>query len=123
MHAVVQPIPGKIAKGQVGAKCNMANFVTAGSTAVPGQFYENVPNFVFVGKSTDTLDTFKTTYAGALLYYVLATATDTQITDSTLIGQLDALADADTYNEKTYIKVTATDPNLPALLKVEAYKY
>ena len=53
----------------------------------------------------------------------LATATDTQITDGTLIGQLNALAGADTYNEKTYIKVTANDPNLPALLKVEAYKY
>jgi len=58
-----------------------------------------------------------------ILYYQLATATDTQITDSTLIAQLNALAGADTYNEKTFIKVTANDPNLPALLKVEAYKY
>lgn len=57
------------------------------------------------------------------LYYQLSTITETQITDSTLIGQLDALAGADTYDEKTYIRVTATDPNLPALLKVEAYKY
>lgn len=58
-----------------------------------------------------------------LVYYVLATPTDTKITDSTLISQLEALAGADTYNEKTFIKVTANDPNLPALLKVEAYKY
>jgi hypothetical protein len=57
------------------------------------------------------------------VYYALATPTDTKITDSTLIGQLDALAGADTYDGKTYIKVTATNPNLPALLKVEAYKY
>lgn len=57
------------------------------------------------------------------VYYTLSTLTDTKVTDSTLIGQLNALAGADTYNEKTFIKVTANDPNLPALLKVEAYKY
>jgi hypothetical protein len=57
------------------------------------------------------------------VYYALATPTDTEITDSTLIGQLDALADADTYDGKTYIRVVANEPNLPALLKVEAYKY
>lgn len=57
------------------------------------------------------------------LYYPTVTPTDTEITESTLIAQLNALAGADTYNEKTFIKVTANDPNLPALLKVEAYKY
>lgn len=61
--------------------------------------------------------------SGTDMYYAVETPTDTQITDATLVGQLEALAGADTYNEKTYIKVTATDPNLPALLKVEAYKY
>ena len=58
-----------------------------------------------------------------IVYYELRTPTDTKITDATLVGQLEALAGADTYNEKTFIKVTANDPNLPALLKVEAYKY
>lgn len=57
------------------------------------------------------------------VYYTLATPTITEITNQTLIDQLEALAGADTYNEKTYIKVTATEHNLPALLKVEAYKY
>ena len=57
------------------------------------------------------------------IYYILATPTDTKITDATLVGQLEALAGADTYNGKTFIKVTANDPNLPVLLKVEAYKY
>ena len=57
------------------------------------------------------------------VYYVLDTPTETKITDSTLIGQLDALAGADTYNGKTYIMVVGNNPNLPALLKVEAYKY
>lgn len=73
----------------------------------------------------NTADLLKTWLTNNVLtvYYPLATPTDTQITNSALIGQLDALADADTYDEKTYIRVTATDPNLPALLKVEAYKY
>ena len=57
------------------------------------------------------------------VYYALANPTTTEITNQTLIDQLEALAGADTYNEKTYIKVTATEHNLPALLKVEAYKY
>lgn len=80
----------------------------------------SVPNSI----STTTAN-FKTWLISnnTLVYYRLATPTDTKITDSTLISQLEDLAGADTYNEKTYIKVTANDPNLPALLKVEAYKY
>lgn len=68
---------------------------------------------------------FKTwlTNNNVVLYYAFATPTDTKITDATLVGQLDALANADTYNEKTYISVIANYPILPALLKVEAYKY
>ena len=57
------------------------------------------------------------------VYCVLANPTETKITDATLVEQLEALLEADTYNGKTCIKVTTTDPNLPALLKVEAYKY
>ena len=75
-----------------------------------------------VATSKDAWTTWLTTH-NVSLYYSLATPTDTKITDATLVGQLEALAGANTYNEKTYIKVTATDPNLPALLKVEAYKY
>lgn len=57
------------------------------------------------------------------LYYPLATITDAQITSSELITQLDALMEGGSYEGKTYIKVTATDPNLPGLLYVEAGKY
>lgn len=60
---------------------------------------------------------------GNYVYYALVTPTDTKITDSGLVGQLNALKEGGSYEGKTYIKVTATDPNLPALLKVEAYKY
>lgn len=51
-------------------------------------------------------------------YYVLATATDTKITDSTLTGQLDALLSAQMYPEYTAISSTG---NLPAILGITAY--
>lgn len=57
------------------------------------------------------------------VYYPFATSTDTQITNYELISQLDALMEGGSYEGKTYIKVTATDPNLPGLLYVEAGKY
>ena len=55
--------------------------------------------------------------------YVLATATDTVITDQNLINQLNALKQGGAEEGTTYIKVSATDPNLPGLLYVEAPKY
>ena len=48
------------------------------------------------------------------VYYVLATPTDTQITDATLLGQLEALAGATTYDTTTNIIVTS-DNLLPTL--------
>lgn len=56
------------------------------------------------------------------LYYVLATPTDTKITDATLVAQLNALAGGKSYNNQTDIVVTATGENLPAILCVEAYQ-
>lgn len=61
--------------------------------------------------------------AGHYVYYVLATATDTLITDNNLIDQLNTLKEGGSYTGKTYITVTTTAPNLPALLKVEAGEY
>lgn len=55
-------------------------------------------------------------------YFRLATPTDIKITDATLISQLDALADALGYKEKTIITVSATGTNLPAILEVSAYR-
>lgn len=58
-----------------------------------------------------------------IAYYALATPTDTVITDQNLINQLNALKQGGAENGTTYIKVNATDPNLPGLLYVEAPKY
>jgi hypothetical protein len=55
--------------------------------------------------------------------YILTTPTDTEITNTALIDQLNALKKGGSYTGTTYIKVSATDPNLPGLLEVEAYKY
>lgn len=78
--------------------------------------------------SSFTQTYWKTNYPNLTLelYYGIAVAasqTDTQITNSALIAQLDALVEGGSYEGGTHIRVSATDPNLPALLKVEAAKY
>lgn len=57
------------------------------------------------------------------IYARRLTPTDTTITDTNLIAQLDSLVNGGAENGTTYIKVSATDPNLPGLLYVEAPKY
>lgn len=52
------------------------------------------------------------------VYYALATATDTKITDSMLISQLEGLANATLYRPTSNIVVSG---NLPAILGVTAY--
>ena len=56
-------------------------------------------------------------------YYAKATPTEDTITNQSLIQQLNALKNGGAENGTTYIKVNATDPNLPGLLVVEAPKY
>lgn len=52
------------------------------------------------------------------MYTILATPTDTQITDGTLLGQLEALLRATIYQPATTITASGT---LPAILNVEAF--
>lgn len=68
---------------------------------------------------TSVLD-FKTWLSthNILLYYVLATATNTQITDTTLISQLDAIHNAMSYKEQT--NILQENNNLPFILNVSA---
>lgn len=54
---------------------------------------------------------------------VLATPTDTVITNQALIDQLEALVKGGSEDGTTYIKVSAAEPNLPAKLYVEAPKF
>lgn len=57
------------------------------------------------------VNTFKTWLSthNAEVYYVLATPTTTEITDTTLIGQLDALLNSTTYKTTTNITVDTTN--------------
>lgn len=63
------------------------------------------------------------TNKSAVIYYALATPTDTLITDNTLVGQLESLLQGGSYKGTTCITVTATGDNLPGLLQVEAGEY
>ena len=56
------------------------------------------------------------------VYYVLATPTDTKITDTALIMQLNALWNAKSHVGQTNFIVTATSTNLPTILDVVAYR-
>ena len=51
---------------------------------------------------------------------MLATPTETEITNSTLIEQLEAISKAKSVKDKTYI--TQTNDELPFILDVEAIK-
>lgn len=53
------------------------------------------------------------------LYYVLATATNTEITDTTLISQLEAIYNAPLYEETN---ITQTNNDLPMVLDITACK-
>ena len=53
-----------------------------------------------------TLAQMQAALSGAIIYYPLATPTTTQITDSNLIAQLNAILGAETFNGSTTIKAT-----------------
>ena len=53
-----------------------------------------------------------------IFYYVLATATDTQITDAGLLADLNAFASAPCFDGQTNIEITSSGTNLPAPLDV-----
>ena len=69
----------------------------------------------------DTVANFKTWLASnnVLLYYILEPATDTEITDTTLISQLEAIYNAPLYEETN---ITQTNNDLPMILDITACK-
>ena len=74
-------------------------------------------------KDIATVANFKTWLGShnTTVYYALATPTDTQITDAALVGQLNAIDSAVLPKPVAYITVGATDPNLPAPIKISYY--
>ena len=73
------------------------------------------------GNIATNINDFKTWLSthNTTIYYVLATPTNTEITDTTLISQLNALYKAYTYKNKTNISQSNND--LPFILNVEAF--
>lgn len=69
----------------------------------------------------DTVANFKTWLASnnIILYSLLATATDTEITDTTLISQLEAIYNAPLYEQTN---ITQTNNDLPMILDITACK-
>ena len=74
-------------------------------------------------KNTDvaTLDDWKTWVSNnnLIVYYRLRTATDTKITDATLVSQLNAMNGASAYKGGTYVTSTTVAPNLPITIHAE----
>lgn len=63
----------------------------------------------------------KLTAKNMILYYLLGTPTDTVITDTTLIAQLEDLRSAYSYKGQTNISASAVIPNLPFILNADAF--
>lgn len=77
----------------------------------------------FILKTTASdLANYKTWLASnnVTLYYALETATNTEITNTTLISQLDALEQAVSYDDIT--NISQTNANLPFIINAEAVK-
>lgn len=77
---------------------------------------------MWYGDNTTSVQDFKDYLSNnnASLYYVLATSTETEITDTTLISQLEALENAVSYEDQTNISQTNAD--LPFVFSASAIK-
>lgn len=83
---------------------------------INGAFY-----IYYVDISNYTVDQFKTWLSSnnITLYYALATSTETEITNTTLISQLEAIYNAPLYEETN---ITQTNNDLPMILDITACK-
>ena len=124
-YRVTGPIvpPGKDTL-QVKCSQSVAAHVTNSNTTVgcwvlaAGQFRMRT------SAAEDTIPNWRTHLSNTPMqvYCIRGSALDTEITDAALVAQLEALAAGQSYDPLTNFIVTATDPNLPALLKITAYK-
>lgn len=89
------------------------------STGIARRFY------FYPETNITTVDGFKSWLEAnnTILLYPLATATDTEITDATLISQLNAIASASLENGSNTITNTATGSNLAGDMEVDYFGY
>lgn len=100
-------VPNKIELQNNIAKCNKATFDKNRNMAT-GTFYENTYNFVFVGTSSDTLETLQTKYGNADLYYPTKTPEYILLND-TLQEELNNIKKALSYDTQTNISQVNND--------------
>ena len=80
-------------------------------------YVDNSTQFVLRNTSYSTISTIRDATKGKYVYYVLATPTTTEITDTELLAQLTLLSNATTYDEATNI---SSKGDLPSILNVSA---
>lgn len=73
---------------------------------------------VIFGSENDTLETFNQKFTGTNFKYILATPTDIEITDTTLISQLNAIENAMSYYEQT--NISSTSDEIGAIIEANA---
>lgn len=88
-----------------------------------GRLYSGAESYkLWIGFAKGTgLDAIKTKLTGCINYYALGTPTDTEITDDTLIAQLNALGAMKLFIGENNLIVHATGTNLPAPLSFKYY--
>lgn len=117
---------------------NLQNGDTNGTTEVKSNYFQYANSnilpsirkynqyiyFVFSSYGTTDVTGFKSWLSthNTEAYYILATPTDTRITDANLIAQLNTLQNNHLYDGTNIITVAADGANLPATLVVEGYK-
>jgi hypothetical protein len=95
---------------------NVSNSIRANRN---GQIFITIPNTNVIATSTDTFKAWLSTH-NVEVYYILATPTDIEITDTTLISQLNALEKAKSYDDTTNIIQENND--LPFILDIKTLK-
>lgn len=115
-----------------GAQVGYCSYLTVSTGSPYGANKETIffgsqsNNYVYMGvlssrtgglRTLTAFNTYLETHP-ATIYYVLATSTDTKITNSTLIGQLEDVLKASLYQPTTTISSAG---NLPAIIGVEAF--
>ena len=95
------------------------------TTQTTGDGYAAVRFGLGVGSSVNTVTLFKTWLSNnpTTVYYPLSTATDTTITDSTLIAQLEAIRTAALENGTNTIANSAAGSNLAGDMEITYYGY
>ena len=102
---------------------NTWNNITGISGAYSTSFGYSRLNLCYVSNETDTVDKFKEWLAKQSIYiiYKLATPTETEITDETVIAQLEELYNTYAYDEVTNISVDNPILSAPLILDVQYY--